>query len=392
MNDARQFASVVLIVLAFGGGSSPVRAQTSLDSALEPYLSKYDLPALAAAVVKDGEIVSAGAVGTRRMGEKIPVTINDRFHLGSDTKAMTALLAAMFVEEGKLRWDSTLPEVFPELAEKMDSRLRRVTLVQFLSHTGGVPSDNEEVGKLLVESLSQDGNLDELRYWLVQQWSKLPLESEPGTKFAYANMGYVAVGAMIERVGGKTWEELVTERLFRPLKLETAGLGPQASLGKVDAPLGHFIVNGKVKVLLAGPYGDNPPIIGPAGTSHMSILDFARWAGWNAGEGKRGPNLVKPDTMRKLHTPVISMPPKKDAAPGTPSEGKYALGWGELTPDWAPHPLLYHGGSNVRNLAHIWIDTQRDLAIVTATNISGPKANEALMALARELYTQSAKN
>jgi hypothetical protein len=123
----------------------------------------------------------------------------------------------------------------------------------------------------------------------------------------------------------------------------------------------------------------------------MSILDFAYWAGWNAGEGKRKPNLVKPETMRKLHTPVISMPERKSAAPGTPAGGRYALGWGELTVDWAPYPLLYHGGSNEMNLAHIWIDTKRDFAMVTVTNISGPKANEALFKLARELYTKSMK-
>jgi CubicO group peptidase (beta-lactamase class C family) len=160
----------------------------------------------------------------------------------------------------------------------------------------------------------------------------------------------------------------------------------QISPGKIDAPLGHSIVDGKVKALLAGPNGDGPPIIGPAGIAHMSILDFARWAGWNAGEGKRKPALVKPETMRKLPTPVISMPEKKNAAPGTPSGGRYAFGWGELTVDWASDPLIYHGGSNEMNLAHIWIDTKRDLAIVIVTNIGGPKANEALVALARELY------
>ncbi len=118
----------------------------------------------------------------------------------------------------------------------------------------------------------------------------------------------------------------------------------------------------------------------------MSILDFARWAGWNAGQGKRGPNLVRPDTIRKLHTPLIAIPGKKDAAPGTPSLGRYALGWGEVTVDWAPHPLLYHGGSNEKNLAHIWLDAKRDFAMVAATNISGKKADEGLLALARELY------
>jgi CubicO group peptidase (beta-lactamase class C family) len=193
---------------------------------------------------------------------------------------------------------------------------------------------------------------------------------------------------MIERVGGETWDELITKRIFMPLGLKTAGLGCQSSLGKIDAPLGHSVQNGKVKAHLAGPNGDNPSILGPAGIAHMSVLDFARWAGWNAGEGKRRPNLVKPDTLRKLHTPVITMPVKKDAAPGTPSQGRYALGWGELTVDWAPYPLLYHGGSNGMNLAHIWLDTKRDFAIIITTNIGGQKANEALFALASELYTK----
>src|SRR5262245_65930513 len=85
-----------------------------------------------------------------------------------------------------------------------------------------------------------------------------------------------------------------------------------------------------MKAFFAGTNGDSPPILGPAGIAHMSVLDFARWAGWNAGEGKRGPALVRPETMRKLHTPVISMPPKPDAPPGTPPGGWYGLGWGQV--------------------------------------------------------------
>src|SRR5215212_2418790 len=104
----------------------------SLDPVLQPYLVRYDLPAVAAAVVRNGTVVAAGAVGTRRAGTDTPVTVSDRFHIGSDTKAMTALLAAMFVEEGRLRWDSTVGEVFPELAATMDAGLRRVTLEQLL--------------------------------------------------------------------------------------------------------------------------------------------------------------------------------------------------------------------------------------------------------------------
>ena len=358
---------------------------------LEPYLMRYNLPAIAAAVVRDGKVVAAGAVGTRKAGEKIPVTINDRFHLGSDTKAMTALLAAMLVEQGKLRWEATPGEIFPELEKQMDPGFRRVTLEQLLSHTSGIPTDNDDMVKIYLEGMFKDGNLNDLRYWLVQQWSKQPLTFDPGTAFAYSNMGYTIAGAMIERVMKKTWDEAITEQIFIPLKLKTAGLGPQSSLGRIDAPLGHSIKNGKVNAMLAGPNGDVPSIIGPAGIAHMSILDFANWAGWNAGEGRREPTLVKRETMQKLHTPVISMPKKKNAAPGTPRGGKYALGWGELTVEWAPYPLLYHGGSNGMNLAHVWLDTKRDLAIVITANISGQKAQAAFLALANGLYTKFAK-
>ena len=199
-------------------------------------------------------------------------------------------------------------------------------------------------------------------------------------------MGYTIVGGMIERVGGETWDELITKRIFMPLGLKTAGLGCQSSLGKIDAPIGHSVQNGKVKAHLAGPTGDNPSIIGPAGIAHMSVLDFARWAGWNAGNGSRAPFIVRVETIEKLHAPVITLPPRKNAPPGTPSRGKYALGWAMVDVKWAPYPLHQHAGSNGMNLAHIWLDKKRDIAMVTVTNIGGKKASEALHKLASELY------
>ncbi|MGA9869442.1 MAG: serine hydrolase domain-containing protein [Acetobacteraceae bacterium] len=359
----------------------------SLDAILTPYLQRYTLPALAAAVVKDGHIIASGAVGTRRFGETIPVTIDDRFHIGSDTKAMTALLAGMLVEAGKLRWDITVAEAFPEFAAQMDPRLRGVTLMQLLSHTSGMPSDNEAFMRLIQQSFTlADLNLDALRAWLVGEWSKQPLEAEPGSRFAYSNMGYVMAGSIIERAGGKTWEELVSERVFDPLRLRTAGLGPQSSLGRVDAPLGHAIrEDGTLKPMLAGPYGDNPAVLGPAGTVHLSVLDFAAWAGWNAGEGKRGPALVRPETIRKLHAKVISME-RPDAPPGTPKSGGYGLGWGMLTPSYASGPVLQHAGSNGMNLASILVQPDHDFALVMTTNVGGKKADAAFLELTDALY------
>ena len=360
----------------------------SLDTELQPYLAEYALPALAAAVVKDGQVVAVGAVGTRRLGADLPVTRDDRFHLGSDTKAMTALLAGMAVEEGKLRWDTTVAEAFPELAQGMDPGLAKVTLVQLLSHTSGVPADNERVVELLLATASQDGNLDAMRYWLVSQWVHESLASAPGTRFEYANMNYVLAGAMVERALGGTWEELVTARVFEPLGLRTAGLGPQASVGRVDAPLGHALRGGKMVAFLGGPNGDNPLVIGPAGTAHMSVLDFARWAGWNAAGGEQAPRLVKPETLAKLHTPVIEMPLRADAKPGTPKRGGYGLGWGQLGFDWSTEPFVFHGGSNEKNLAHVYLQPGHDFALVVMTNVGGEKADAAFQALVPALYAR----
>ncbi len=253
----------------------------SLGTTLQPYLARYHLPALAAAVVLNGQIVAAGAVGTRRAGTDRPVTLQDRFHICSNTKAITSLTAAIFVEQGKLRWNGTVGEVFPELAGTMDAGLREVTLEQLLSHTSGIPSDNSTFINLLLQSFGQDGNLDELRYWVVKQWSTQPLRSKPGTQFAYANMGYTMVGAILERIGQATWEELVVSHVFNPFGFKTAGFGPQASLGRVDAPLGHRVgSDGVVKAMLAGPNGDGPEIIGPAGTIHSRS--------WNLPPGPGG--------------------------------------------------------------------------------------------------------
>lgn len=385
----QRFSALACALLIWTNGH--VQAQdssASLDPMLTPFLERYDLPALAAAVVKNGSIIASGAVGTRRAGTDSPVTVNDRFHIGSDTKAMTALIAAMLVEGGKIQWTSTISEVFPDLSATMDADVRNVTLEQLLSHTSGIPSDTESHDKIIQQSFAQERlNLDELRYWVSKQLINQPLKSKPGTHFEYANMGYMLAGAMLERVSGQTWEELIVTRVFDALGLKTAGLGPQSSLGRLDAPVGHEPRDGlSPKPLLAGPGGDNPEVIGPAGTAHMSVLDFARWAAWNAGSASRDPSLIQLNTLRKLHTPVIEMA-NPDAPPGTPSIGAYGFGWLTIKTPISRDPFLFHGGSNQMNVADILIQPNHAFGIVLMTNVGGRRADDALKALAAELYS-----
>src|SRR5437660_5562449 len=142
----------------------------SLNDELSPFLGRFALPAVAAAVVKDGKIVAAGAVGTRRIGTATPVTLQDRFHIGSDTKAMTALLAAMLVAEGKLRWNTTVGEIYPELVSTMSPGAKDITLEQLLSHTSGMPGDRDDHAPLLSVSAADDpATLDAMRATLVNR-------------------------------------------------------------------------------------------------------------------------------------------------------------------------------------------------------------------------------
>jgi CubicO group peptidase (beta-lactamase class C family) len=377
-------ALLVLILLAVvpTWGAEP----QSLDQILTPYLKEFGLPALSAAVFHNGSIVASGAVGTRRVGTHIPVTINDRFHIGSDSKAFTAVLAGQFVQQGKLKWNSTPADVFPELKPQMNAEFAKITLEQLLSHSSGL-SDKSLVD-LIYRSYQQDGNMNDVRYWMVKETAPRPLDHARGSKFDYCNLGYVIAGAMLEREGNATWEELVVARIFKPMDLKSAGFGPQSSLGLVDAPLGHALEAGKAKAMLAGPNGDNPLILGPAGTIHMSVLDFAKWVAWNAGEGKRGPALVSAEILKKIHTPVISTGVREGAPPGTPKTGAYALGWGKVQESWATGPSLTHNGSNTLNLATATFWPGTDFGFVMMKNISGKPADEAVRKLGAELYKQ----
>jgi hypothetical protein len=89
-----------------------------------------------------------------------------------------------------------------------------------------------------------------------------------------------------------------------------------------------------------------------------------------------------------VHSPIIQFPPRPAAAPGTPSGGAYALGWGILSHSWSSEPFLQHAGSNTINLALVMAQPGRDFAMVMATNIGGAQADTALNALAEALYRQ----
>jgi len=367
--------------------SGAARAQESLDGYLEGVRAKFGLPALAAAVTRNGTVIAAGAVGTRVMGMDLPVTLNDRFHIGSDTKAMTATVAGTLVDDGRIQWTSTVGEVLGKKIADMNPALAAVTLEQLLSHSSGIPSDNAEMMGIYMNAVAFEKNTTELRLDAIDRWKHNAPKVPSGSPFMYANFGYLIAGAMLEQAAGKPWERLVAERIYGPLDMKTAGFGPQASFGQYDAAIGHAIDdNGAVTPMTWGPAADVPPVLGPAGNAHMSVLDFARWAGWNAGAGKRAPHIVSEATLADIYRPRVKTPPFKDPPPGTPSAGEYGFGWGMVQFDWAKAPVLTHNGSNSMNFAKALVDTTNDVSVVVMTNFPGQKAELATRDVQQHLY------
>ena len=142
---------VVAFCLAAGAFAEPAGARDDLADLLEPLREAQGLPALAAAVSREGEVVAAGAVGTRVLGMDLPVTLEDRFHIGSDTKAMTATLLGSLVEKGVLSWDSRWAKCWGRI-DGMNPALAEVTLSQLLSHSSGLPSDTQEYMEIYFSS------------------------------------------------------------------------------------------------------------------------------------------------------------------------------------------------------------------------------------------------
>jgi CubicO group peptidase (beta-lactamase class C family) len=339
------------------GDVCPAAGDQAVTDALKPIRQKYHVPAIAGAIVTSKGLDICGVVGVRKSGTDIPVTLNDKWHLGSDTKAMTATLVGRLVEDGSLKWDTTVADVFPDLAAKFHPEMKGVTVGQLLSHRAGLPA-NPDVSSMLWYKFAARRTLQQERLQVVSQALAKKPEYSPGSKFQYSNLGYVIVGAIIEKVTGMSWEDAIKERIFQPLAMKSVGFGGTGTSGQIDQPWPHK--DGAQPVDANGPSMDNPPIIGPAGRVHCTIQDWGKFV-TDQLRGERGePALLKNSTYKVLHTPHFG--------------GEYAFGWIAVERDWGGGIVLNHLGDNTMNCANVWIAPQRDFAVLICINQGGATA------------------
>ncbi len=326
------------------------QADAEINAMLAQVCQQTKVPALTAAIVNSDGLVAFGVAGVRKRGTRSPATQRDLWHLGSDTKAMTAALVASLVEQGQLGWDTTLGEIFADDGIDIHPDLQGATVAQLLSHRAGLPANLE-----LKEYLGDD--VVALRRRALSELAKAP-QSPPGETFSYSNLGYIIVGAIIEKRTGKSWEENIQKVVFAPLEMRSAGFGGLGTVGKVDQPWPHAD-DGK-PVAGNGPKVDNPPVMGPAGRVHCSIQDWSRFIADVLRGVAGGEALLQPASYQRLTTPA--------------GGADYALGWIVTERGWAGGQVLQHSGSNTMNYATVWIAPKRDLAFLACCNQGGDVA------------------
>jgi CubicO group peptidase (beta-lactamase class C family) len=361
-------AALCLWATACGGGTSPSPSaasspQTALQEVLTSTRGRYGLPAVAGAVTRAGGLLDAGALGVRKLDESAAVTPGDRFHLGSNVKAMTATVIAMLVEQGSLAWGSRTRDVFPELAASFDPVLADVTLEQILAHRAGiVPLATLEEIVASVPALAGSGVEQRLAFsaWALAR----PPSTAPG-QYSYSNGGYVVASAMAERASGEPWETLITTRLLQPLQIQSTFGWPAQD--DPSQPWGHQLLDGRlVPHDPHDPAGQFPLYLWPAGNLSTSMADYARFLQLHL-RGLRGDAaLLQAGTFRKLHTPVGG---EINAA----GDG-YALGWAVARSRIGGVTTSYHDGSADTFYLSAALQADRDVAAAVVTNAGGDGA------------------
>lgn len=347
-----------------GPDGDPADVQAIVDS----IRAAYDLPALGGAIVTadDGAYVSAVS-GVRRAPDGAPVTVNDLWHLGSNFKAFTALLAATAVERGEIEWTTTLAETFPELEPTMLEAYRGVTLRDLLAHRAGVRANPDWQ---FISGQDRAAQRLSVTAWAVS----VPPASAYGT-YSYTNTGYMIAAAMLERAMGETFESAMASRVFAPLGITNAGYGAQDA-GGAPQPLGHQWVGGQ---WVAREGLDNPPVFASAGGAHMSIGSWARFIQEVLRVEAGNPRIVAAQAGRATTSAVVPIG----------GSDSYGMGWVITSRSWAGGKTLTHNGTNTANSSVTWLAPNRGFAVLAVTNAHDASQNsrtwQALDALSARL-------
>jgi CubicO group peptidase (beta-lactamase class C family) len=238
-------------------------------------------------VAEKGKIIYEHGFGMANMEWSIPNQPDTKFRIGSVTKQFTATLILQLVEEGKIKLDGKITEYLPDYRKDTGER---VTIHQLLNHTSGIPSYTDRPDFMAQVSRNPYGITD-----FVKKFASGDLQFEPGSKFSYNNSGYSLLGAIIEKVTGKSYETVLAERIFKPLGMTNSGYDNYAPLIKHRASGYQKTPDGFVNAAyldMSIPYA--------AGSIYSTVADLFKW-----DQALYEGNILSAESKKLMFTPGL---------------------------------------------------------------------------------------
>ncbi|MFC1927020.1 serine hydrolase [Chloroflexota bacterium] len=315
---------------------------------LELQRQTLHVPGMAIAVVKDDQLVLTHGFGIASIEKETPVTPETIFAIGSSTKAFTATLVGMLVDEGKMDWDDPVIEYLPyfqmDIASADESD--EITLRDVLSHRTGFTR---------MSLLFASGQIP--REEVLLDATKAEPYVSLREKFYYSNVMYMAAGVAAGKADGTDWDTLVTERIFEPLGMDSTTTS--VTQAEQDSRLASgYLWDEDLQAYEYKPMRDVDNI-GPSGSINSNVLDMAQWLRLQLNRGEfEGRRLISEESLSETWTTQIDI---------TENVG-YGMGW--MIREWEGQPVIEHGGNIDGFSAQVAMLPESDLGFVLLTNAS----------------------
>ena len=337
------------------------------DAYAEQAVRDWEVPGLAIAVVKDGEIAFAKGYGVRELGKPEPVDTRTLFAIGSTTKAMTAAAVGMLVDDGKLAWDDPVTVHLPDFRLYDPYVTREVTVRDLLTHRAGL-------GKADFLWYGQENATDEILHRLRYVEPQTSMRSH----FTYQNIMYVTAGEVIEAASGMSWADFIQTRIFDPLGMSASVPTLTMAGGRSNVASPHYRIDGTVTVI------ENASVdpVAPAGSIWSNVGDMAKWVRFLLNEGvtDEGERLLSEETHAELFTPQMII--RRDSFYPTgrltkPHWTTYGLGWFQA--DYDGRAVDFHTGSIDGMVAIVGLIRDENLGVYVLANLDHAELRHALM-------------
>lgn len=336
---------------------------SAFDQTVDQTLASWDCPGVAIAVVQGDTVVYQRTAGLASFVGCRAVTADTRFALASVTKPLTAMSAALLVDEGLLDWDRPVCEDLPAFALEDPYVTRHVTLRDMLSHRTGLPRHDFAAWRLNIS-----------RAEFIRRMRHLKLSTSLRERFQYNNLMYAAVAHLVETVAGQRWEKFVQARIFDPLDMRESNFEPEFSGTNHPLADGYRIERdheGHFSSHVAMPFAQHTELSpGPAGALFSTLADMARWLQVHINEGRHeNQTLISRSAIREMHSPQMTIPVHETAYPLSGLKMlSYGLGWFVRPYPYAAATLVYHDGNVEGHSAHVGFVPEAKLGVVVLAN------------------------